>query len=49
MTDGNMKIKDLIQASNAKVLQNGIDSDSEVVISTDTRTIQKGDFYVKEE
>ena len=40
-----MKIKDLIQATNAKVLKK-IDEDLEVKISTDTRTISKGDFYL---
>ena len=40
-----MKIKDLIQATNAKVLKN-IDENLEVKISTDTRTISKGDFYL---
>ena len=40
-----MKIKDLIEATNAKMLTE-IDENLEVRISTDTRTIQKGDFYL---
>ena len=41
-----MKIRDLISATGAALLDNNIDIDSEVRISTDTRTIQKGDFYL---
>ena len=40
-----MKIKDLITATNAEVLKN-IDENLEVKISTDTRTISRGDFYL---
>lgn len=40
-----MKIRDLIIATNAKVLRI-FDEDREVRISTDTRTIQSGDFYL---
>ena len=40
-----MKIKDLITATNAEVLKK-IDENLEVKISTDTRTISKGDFYL---
>lgn len=40
-----MKIRDLITATNAKVLRI-FDEDKEVRISTDTRTIQSGDFYL---
>ena len=40
-----MKIKDLITASGAKVLKE-IDEELDVNISTDTRTIKKGDFYL---
>ena len=40
-----MKINELIQATNAKVYGN-FDKDLEVRISTDTRTIQKGDIYL---
>ena len=40
-----MKIKDLIEATEAKVLKN-IDESLEVKISTDTRTIKSGDFYL---
>ncbi len=40
-----MKIRELIQATNAKKIGE-IDFDFEVRISTDTRTIQKGDFYL---
>ena len=40
-----MKIRDLIAATNAKVLK-GIDENLDVKISTDTRTISKGDFYL---
>lgn len=40
-----MKIKDLITATNAKVLKN-IDENLDVRISTDTRTISRGDFYL---
>lgn len=41
-----MKIRDLISATGAAVLDKSIDIDSDVRISTDTRTIQKGDFYL---
>ncbi len=41
-----MKIRDLIFATNATILDNNIDLDADVRISTDTRTIQKGDFYL---
>ena len=40
-----MKIRDLITATNAKVLRI-FDEDREVRISTETRTIQSGDFYL---
>lgn len=40
-----MKIRDLITATNAKVLR-VFDEDRDVRISTDTRTIQNGDFYL---
>ena len=40
-----MKIRELIEATNAKVLKE-LDLDMEVEISTDTRTIKKGDFYL---
>ena len=40
-----MKIKDLITVTNAKVLKK-IDENLEVKISTDTRTISRGDFYL---
>lgn len=40
-----MNIKELIKATNAKVLKE-IDENLEVKISTDTRTIQSGDFYL---
>ncbi len=40
-----MKIKDLITATNAKVLKN-INEELDVNISTDTRTIKAGDFYL---
>ena len=40
-----MKIRDLITATNAKVLRI-FDEDRDVRISTDTRTIQNGDFYL---
>lgn len=40
-----MKIKELIEATGAKVLKQ-IDEELEVKISTDTRTIGKGDFYL---
>ena len=41
-----MKIRDLISATSATVLNTNIDLDADVRISTDTRTIQKGDFYL---
>ena len=40
-----MKISELISATNAKVIGD-FEEDIEVRISTDTRTIQKGDFYL---
>lgn len=40
-----MKIKEIIEATGAKVLQK-TDEELEVRISTDTRTIQAGDFYL---
>lgn len=40
-----MKIKDLIAATGAKVLKE-IDENLDVNISTDTRTIKSGDFYL---
>lgn len=40
-----MKIRDLICATGAKVLRK-VDEDLDVRISTDTRTIQPGDFYL---
>ena len=40
-----MRIRDLITATNAKVLRI-FDEGKEVRISTDTRTIQSGDFYL---
>lgn len=40
-----MKIRDLITVTNAKVLRI-FDEDRDVRISTDTRTIEKGDFYL---
>ena len=40
-----MKIGELIQATNAKVFGN-FEEGLEVRISTDTRTIQKGDIYL---
>ena len=40
-----MKISELIKAANATVLKEP-EEDWEVKISTDTRTIQKGDFYL---
>jgi UDP-N-acetylmuramoyl-tripeptide--D-alanyl-D-alanine ligase len=40
-----MKIKELIEATGATVLKN-IDKELEVNISTDTRTIKTGDFYL---
>ena len=40
-----MKISELIKAANAKVLKEP-EEDWEVKISTDTRTIHKGDFYL---
>ena len=38
-----MKIKELIAATNAKVIKS-IDENLDVNISTDTRTIKDGDF-----
>lgn len=40
-----MKIREIIEATGAKVLQK-IDEELDVRISTDTRTIQEGDFYL---
>lgn len=40
-----MKIKEIIEATGAKVLKE-IEEELEVRISTDTRTIQAGDFYL---
>lgn len=40
-----MKIREIIEATQAEVLKE-IDLDLDVRISTDTRTIQKGDFYL---
>lgn len=40
-----MKISEIIEATGAKVLQE-IDRDLDVKISTDTRTIKEGDFYL---
>ncbi len=40
-----MKISEIIEATGAKVLKE-IDNELEVKISTDTRTIQSGDFYL---
>ena len=40
-----MKIKELIKATNAKVIKE-IDENLEVNLSTDTRTIKNGDFYL---
>ena len=41
-----MRIKDLIKITNAKVLNKNINLESEVCISTDTRTIKNGDVYL---
>lgn len=41
-----MKIRDLIFVTGAIVSDKSIDMDMEVIISTDTRTIKKGDFYL---
>ena len=41
-----MKIKDIIRVSKANIIQNGIDENQDVQISTDTRTIKEGDFYL---
>ena len=40
-----MKIKELIEATNAKVIK-PLDENLDVKISTDTRTIKDGDFYL---
>ena len=40
-----MKLSEIIKATGAKVFGN-YDGDLEVRISTDTRTIQKGDIYL---
>ena len=40
-----MKLSELIKATNPKILQ-GYEKDVEVRISTDTRTIKEGDFYL---
>ena len=41
-----MKVRDLIEAANAEVLSGNIDLEKDVTISTDTRTIKQGDFYL---
>ena len=41
-----MLIKDLIEASGAKIISGNVDMSVDVNISTDTRTIKKGDFYL---
>lgn len=41
-----MNIKDLIKASDAEIISQGKDDNSDVRISTDTRTIKEGDFYL---
>ena len=40
-----MKIKELIEATNAKVIK-PLEENLDVKISTDTRTIKDGDFYL---
>ena len=40
-----MKIRELISATNAEVIDNA-DLEKDVTISTDTRTIKQGDFYL---
>lgn len=40
-----MKIKELVEATNAKILK-PVDENLDVNISTDTRTIKNGDFYL---
>ena len=40
-----MKIRELIEATKAKITGN-IDLERDVTISTDTRTIKEGDFYL---
>ena len=40
-----MKISELIEITNAEILGK-LEEDREVRISTDTRTIQNGDFYL---
>ncbi len=41
-----MKIRELIEATKAEVNNTNINLESEVTISTDTRTIKEGDFYL---
>lgn len=41
-----MRIKDLIEATGAKILQTGQNTKLDVKISTDTRTIKAEDFYL---
>lgn len=41
-----MKIKDLIKATGAEIFGTNFDENQEIKISTDTRTIKKGDFYL---
>ena len=41
-----MKIKDLIAVTGAQILDSSIDENIDVCISTDTRTIREGDFYL---
>ena len=45
ISEGFMKIRDLIEATGAEVLAGNADYEKEVTISTDTRTIKEGDFY----
>ena len=40
-----MKIRELIEATGAEIIK-PVDLDKEVKISTDTRTISEGDFYL---
>ena len=41
-----MKIRELIEATGAEISAGNIDSEKEITISTDTRTIKEGDFYL---
>ena len=41
-----MKIRELTEASGAEILSGNIDLEKDVTISTDTRTIKSGDFYL---